>query len=89
MHHAQQLDAVRRMVYTTFESQRGQPAEEIVEKILIRDGFYCGRCFTCDGFRAAWFIEEGEVKFYGPDGRFLAGRSTDAVEPQEPLKRVA
>jgi hypothetical protein len=89
MHHAQQLDAIRQMVCATFASQRGEPAEEIEEKILIRDGFYCGRCFNCDGFRATWFIEECEVKFYGPDGQFLFACSTESAETQRPMRRVA
>jgi hypothetical protein len=89
MHHAQQLDAVREMVRATFESHRGTTPDEIVEKILIRDGFYCGRCFNCEGFRAAWFIEEHEVKFYGPDGRFLFACKTDSLEKNSPMRKVA
>jgi hypothetical protein len=89
MHHSQQLDAIRQIVKRTFESHRGQPVEEIIEKILIRDGFYCGRCFTSEGFRAAWFIEEHEVKFYGPDGRFLHACQTETLNHPAPLRKAA
>ena len=89
MHHAQQLDAVRQIVRTIIESHSGRTADEILEKLLIRDGFYCGRCFSSDGYRAVWFIEEGQVKFYGPDGRFLCASATDSRVVSEPLRRVA
>ena len=89
MHHAQQLDAVRQIVRATFESHIGRTADEILEKILIREGFYCGRCFSSDGYRAVWFIEEGQVKFYSPEGHFLCASATGFCTVSVPLRRVA
>jgi hypothetical protein len=89
MHHARELDSVRQIVRTTFDRYHEDCETECEEKILVRDGFYCGRCFTRAGYRAVWFIEEHIVKFYGPDGGFLCGCSTQPVQDVEPQRRVA
>jgi hypothetical protein len=88
MDRTQPLAAVRQLVIETFRGHGVQGPEDIVEKILIRDGFYCGRSFQCDGFRAIWFIEERTVKFYRPDGSFLAACSPEATTP-ELVRQVA
>ena len=41
------------------------------ESLLIRDGNYCGHRFHRDGFEAVWFVEEDEIKFYGPRSGLL------------------
>ena len=41
------------------------------ETLLIRDGAYCGHRYKLGSHQAVWFIEEDEVKFYGPEGGVL------------------
>ena len=41
------------------------------ESILIRNGLFCGRRFQCQGYEVVWFIEEDEIKFFGPCGDLL------------------
>jgi hypothetical protein len=89
MHHAQQLESVRQIVRDTLRTHGVEVEEAFLENILIREGYYCGRCFSCDGFRAVWFIEEREVKFYAPDGRFLCACSTEVRSDDQPRRRVA
>lgn len=76
MQHTLQLEAIRAVVLHAFAEYTSAEAE-FFETVLIRDGFYCGRCFTCDKVRAVWFAEENIVKFYGQDGQFLDSRSVD------------
>jgi len=47
------------------------PDTTVQETLLIRDGCYCGRRFVAGSFSAVWFIEEGEIKIYGPAGTLL------------------
>ena len=89
MHHAQHLEAVRRIVRHAFQTFGVGLEEQLVEKILIRDGFYCGRCFTSGGVRAVWFIEEHQVKFYGQDGGFLGACSSFELEGTGSARMVA
>ena len=42
------------------------------ESILIRNEFFCGRQFHSRHHRAIWFIEEDELKIYGPDRELVA-----------------
>jgi hypothetical protein len=77
MQHTQQLEAIRDVVSKAFTEYSGAEAE-FCETVLIRDGFYCGRCFTGDAIRAIWFAEESLVKFYGEDGQFLESRQFNA-----------
>jgi hypothetical protein len=41
-----------------------------LESLLIRDGVYCGHRFRRQQYEAVWFVDENQVKFYGP-GRVL------------------
>jgi hypothetical protein len=68
MLHAAQMHEVRSLVEQTFHGMGADPASTPLESILVRDGYYCGRRFDCDGMQAVWFIEENEIKFYGRDG---------------------
>lgn len=47
------------------------------ETILIRNGLYCGRKYRCQSHHAVWFLEENEVKFFGPGGEMLRAASLD------------
>jgi len=77
MQHADLLDAVRRQVREVFKKQGAVNLDDCCETILIRDGFYCGRCFNFGNRRAIWFVEEKVIKFYGEDGEFAASLGTD------------
>ncbi|MEO8493635.1 MAG: hypothetical protein ABI614_01090 [Planctomycetota bacterium] len=80
MPHAQLLENVRKQVRATFTAQGVEDLDDCCETILIRDGFYCGRCFACDSHRAIWFVEEKVIKFYGADGEFLISKSLDSQD---------
>ena len=60
------------------------------ETILIRDGLYCGRKFQCEKFSVVWFIEENEIKFFGPTGNLLVATTSERiVELVEEQRRPA
>lgn len=68
MSHNQLTNHVRQIVYETFR-QNGASVEDVPEEtILVRSGIYCGRRFDAAGLHAVWFLEENQVKFYGPGG---------------------
>ena len=68
MLHFQLTNQVRQLVYETLR-EYGLPTETVPqESILLRGGMYCGRRFDAGDFHAIWFIEENQVKFYGPQG---------------------
>ncbi len=78
MHHAQHTFQVRQFITEAFVDLGARPESPVRETILIRNAQYCGRRFDRDGFQAIWFVEEGEVKFYGPDGLLLRVSSPSA-----------
>jgi hypothetical protein len=71
MHHAQHTFQIRQFIAEAFLDLGARPESAVRETILIRNAQYCGRRFDRDGFQAIWFVEEDEVKFYGPDGLLL------------------
>ena len=71
MHHAEQTEAVRRLIADVFQQLRLSDEETPRQSLLIRDGNYCGRRFEADRGHALWFFEEDQVKVFGPDGRVL------------------
>jgi len=83
MQHTHQLEAIREVVTQTF-AEYAPEEMEVSETVLIRNGFYCGRCFRGEAVRAVWFAEENVVKFYGEEGQFLDTRCVDdGVEHQQ------
>jgi hypothetical protein len=67
MPHAQLLNTVREVVRSSFAELGAGRECELSEHILIREDLYCGRRFRCGQLQAVWFIEEDEIKIYGPD----------------------
>ena len=61
---------VRDLVQGEFHHMGAEEKTLLTETILIRDGVYCGRRFHAEGLEAIWFVEEGQIKFFGQDGAF-------------------
>lgn len=79
MQPTQFVQHVRQFVREFFR-RYGESSKELpAERLLIRDGHYCGRRFNGDQHFAVWFIEEKELKFYGPDGAILDTFNLDRV----------
>ncbi len=68
MPHTRTLGAIRELVRASFAELGAEQGLQLSEHILIRDDLYCGRRFRCNELQAVWFIEEDEIKVYGPDG---------------------
>lgn len=59
------VESIRQAVLAGFE-QRGQPgvsAACLRESLLIRNGYYAGRRFSCGGLTAVWRADKGEIVF--------------------------
>jgi hypothetical protein len=68
MQNDRQTKEVREHVHQVF-LQHGVDKDALIEEaILIRDGFYCGRCFECESLQAIWFVEEDQLKIYNEQG---------------------
>lgn len=83
MSHNQLTNHVRQLVYESFR-EFGLSTETVPqETILVRGGIYCGRRFDAAGQHAVWFLEENQVKFYGPQGELrLVSRPATALGEQ-------
>lgn len=62
------VEKIRSAITAQLASLGANDTDGLRESILIRAGLYCGRRYQCDGFEVVWFIEEDELKFFGPDG---------------------
>jgi hypothetical protein len=78
---------VRSLVAQTFAELGVDCRDALRETILIRDGNYCGRRFATEDGMAMWFVEEGQIKFYGADGSVI--RVIDAQAAPAALRRAA
>lgn len=77
---------VRDLVLRTvaeFGVRDGTPASET---LLVRDGYYCGRCFKFAGIRAVWLPDANQVKIYSDAGQWLA---TVELEEASPRRKAA
>ena len=62
---------IRQYIRSTLLALGEPQPPTVVESLLIRDGIYCGHRFRRNAYEAVWFVEENQVKFYGPDGALL------------------
>lgn len=62
---------IRHAIIGQLSRLSGVPMPAPQESILIRNGLYCGRKFIWQGYEVVWFLEEDEIKFFGPCGNML------------------
>ena len=92
MTNSQRLETVRnRFKDWIAQTNHSDSSEPILrEAILIRDEFYVGRRFYTESYRAIWFIEQDELKIFGPDGQLACVLSQDEIDQPAPsLDRAA
>ena len=80
---------VRRCIQAHFEGLEDVSVENCRETILIREGHYCGRRFDFGPWQAVWFVEEGEIKVYDPEGAVSSVFSVEQLQDVVNEKRVA
>jgi hypothetical protein len=74
------------------QQRTGVAADEIQETMLIRQGCYCGKRLSTQGYSGIWFVEEGQIKLLGPDGHSFGTLSVAAFLQQAtelPTKKAA
>ena len=69
-------------------AELGAAGECMAETCLLQDNAYCGRRFSLGGYQAVWFLEENQVKFFGPTGELLASNRS-ATAHQNELRKAA
>lgn len=69
------VERVRQAISLRLCQLSGIHEASLYETILIRHGLYCGRKFQACGYEVVWFIEEDEIKFFGPGGNLLCADS--------------
>jgi len=83
MDHKLQLEAVQEVVANNLAELGVQDPACVVHTFLIRDGFFAGHKFRCEGICAVWPIGTGCVEFRDEDGKLIKTVSLDSAE-QEP-----
>ncbi len=76
MHEKRPRD-IRNLVRSTFDQLTPSQDGTISERLLIRDGHYCGHRYQRSGMIAVWFLEEEQIKFYGQNGSVVKVLSGD------------
>lgn len=49
----------------------------ILETILLSGGNYVGRRFSLLGFSLLWFIDQQQIKLFGPDGSLVQSETLE------------
>ncbi len=65
------VEKVRQAISAHLVSLGVPNASLLQEAILISNGLFCGRKFQCCDYQVLWFLEEDEIKFFGPTGDIL------------------
>ncbi len=75
--HSTRAELIRRAFRSVIESRIGDVSDApIAEITLIRDGNYCGRRFSLDGFNLIWFVDEQQIKLFDQSGALIHSLST-------------
>lgn len=64
-------DSIYHLAATGFKELGVSDPHTMTHRILLRDRFFVGHRFECEGLEAVYRMEEGRAEFYGPDGRLL------------------
>ncbi len=75
------LERIRTAIASELSALGVSDATDLRETILIRNGLFCGRKFQCHGYSVVWFMEENEIKFFGPDGTLVRATTPDQCLP--------
>ena len=76
-----QVDAIRKNFREIVRRSTGMDAPStsletgMLETTLIRNGSYCGRRFSLQGYSLIWFIDEQQIKLFAQDGSLLDTKS--------------
>ena len=84
--HETHVQTVRQLTMQTLTELGSLSVAPPRETLLIRDGNYFGQRFERDDFRAVWFVEENQLKFYGPDGLVIKSVQPFPNQDQKPAK---
>lgn len=81
------LERIRTAIRAELTALGVNDLSDFSETILIRHGLYCGRKYRCQGHNVVWFVEENQIKFFGPGGDLLRASSAEqctagAAQPQ-------
>lgn len=66
-----ETDSIYPLVSSGFEELGASDPNSITHGILLRDQFFVGHRFQCEGYEAICRMEEGLVEFYGQDSELL------------------
>jgi hypothetical protein len=62
---------IRHLVQQRFAELSPSAGPIEAERLLIRNGQYCGHRYLSSGLAAVWFLEEDEIKIYDERGHVL------------------
>jgi len=82
------IERIREAIGSQLVSMGVSDLDTLRETILIRNGLYCGRKLECQGHTVVWFVEEHQIKFFGPCGNLILATSPDqclAAVPTQPI----
>ena len=65
------MNSIYDLVVATFSRLEMPAPIEVWETLLVKDGFFIGRKFHCDGGYALWASGWSAVEFYDENGKFL------------------
>ena len=78
MHAPTPVEKMRQAIATELQRLGARDPQAMHETILIYNGLFCGRKFQCNEYQALWFLEENEIKFFGPCGDLLKSSSANS-----------
>lgn len=82
------VEKIRSVIADQLRTFGVEDTDSLHESILIRNGLFCGRKFMCESYEVVWFLEEDEIKFFGPCGDLLRADSAVTCVHQYDQKQL-
>ena len=80
MNASSRTERIRDLVRSKFQRLGATASEQLSQTLMIQASRFCGHRFHQGQYQAVWFVEEDQIKFYGPEGQLL-----EVVSPSELL----
>ena len=64
-------ERIRDLVRSKFQRLGATTGGELSQTLMIQASRFCGHRFRQGPYHAVWFVEEDQIKFYGPKGQLL------------------
>jgi hypothetical protein len=76
-------DFLQQLVAKTFAELGASDSTSVIRTLLLKDGYFAGQKFRCEGFQAVLLTGRDEIEFYDEGGTLLKTIRVEARDQEQ------